>query len=178
MAALDHVEIERMASELVSLRERHGHLFLVGLGGSAANCSHAAADFRRLCQIKAHTATDSVAEFSARVNDDGFDGAFAGWLESLHARRGDALFVLSVGGGTDTVSRPITLALRWAKEEGIRILGIVGPHGGETAELGDCVIRVPVEAKNRITPHAEAFQALIWHCLVSHPALQRQATKW
>jgi D-sedoheptulose 7-phosphate isomerase len=174
---VDKAQVERLASELLGLRERRGHLYLIGLGGSAANASHAAADFRRLCDIKAHAPTDSMAEFSARVNDEGFDSAFTGWLQTSHAWRGDAIFVLSVGGGTETVSRPITLALRYAIEHELRILGIVGPDGGETDRLGHCVVKVPAP-QPRITPHTEAFQAVLWHALVSHPVLQRNLTKW
>lgn len=166
-----------MAMELEALRERAGRLFLLGLGGSAANCSHAAADFRQLCEIKAQAPTDNIAEFSARANDEGFSSVFSGWLAASHAGRDDALLVLSVGGGTGEVSMPLVRALHYAVANGMKILGIVGPNGGETALRGHCVVKVPANLKH-ITPHTEAFQAVIWHCLVSHPALQRNATKW
>ena len=176
-ASLDRIVIENMARELDQLRSRGGRLFLVGLGGSAANCSHAAADFRRLCEIQALTPTDNVAEFSARVNDDGYANAFSLWLVSHGADGDDVLLVLSVGGGTEMVSQPITEAVRWAHAIGMSVLGVVGPEGGVTAQLADLLLKVPSSGK-RITPHAEAFQAVVWHCLVSHPLLQRNATKW
>lgn len=174
---LERGAIERMAQELAALRERDGRLYLLGLGGSAANCSHAAADFRKLCDIKAQAVTDNVAEFSARANDEGFDSVFSGWLHASGACDKDALLVLSVGGGTEQVSRPITQAVRLARDKGLRVLGIVGPNGGVTAELAHCLIKVPAGEKH-VTPHTEAFQAVIWHCLVSHPELQRRPTKW
>ncbi len=176
-AELDRKMIERLARELYALRERHGRLFLLGLGGSAANCSHAAADFRKLCDISAHAPTDNVAEFTARANDEGWDSVFTRWLTASGAQAADAILVLSVGGGTDLVSRPITNAVRHASAQGMRILGVVGPDGGVTADLGHCVLKVPT-GEGRITPHAEAFQAVVWHCLVSHPSLQINATKW
>ena len=174
---LDRFGIEQMAVALNDLRGRGGRLFLLGLGGSAANCSHAAADFRRLCEIRALTPTDNVAEFSARVNDDGYANAFSLWLVSHGADGDDALLVLSVGGGTEMVSQPITEAVRWGHKIGMSVMGIVGPDGGVTAQLADIVLKVPASGK-RITPHSEAFQAVIWHALCSHPLLQRNATKW
>ena len=166
-----------MAQALVALRDRKGTLYLVGLGGSAANCSHAAADFRKLCDIRAFAPTDNMAEFSARANDDGFSSVFSGWLTAAGAGEGDALLVLSVGGGTDSVSIAITRALHYAQKHEMVILGIVGPNGGETAARADCVVKVAAEEKH-VTPHTEAFQAVIWHCLVSHPLLQMHPTKW
>jgi len=175
--SLDRFGIERLVQELDNLRSRGGRLYLLGLGGSAANCTHAAADFRKLCGIRATAITDNVAEFSARANDEGFDSVFTGWLDPTWESGADAIFVLSVGGGTEIVSRPITAAVRWAHERGLQVLGIVGPEGGVTAELGDVVIKIPAP-KERVTPHTEAFQAVVWHLLVSHPTLQRNATKW
>jgi D-sedoheptulose 7-phosphate isomerase len=174
---LDRFGIENIARELDALRNRGGRLFLLGLGGSAANCSHAAADFRKLCGIQAQAPTDNMAEFSARANDEGFRTVFTGWLKANFADGDDALLVLSVGGGTEAVSQPITDAVRYAQDTGLAILGIVGPDGGVTAELGDVVLKVPAPGKH-VTPHTEAFQAVIWHLLVSHPLLQRNATKW
>lgn len=174
---IDSEKIDLMAHELDRLRYRKGTLYLIGLGGSAANCSHAAADFRKLCGIEARTPTDNVAEFSARVNDEGWRQSLAAWLQCCSLSPKDALLVLSVGGGTDEVSQPITAAVRVAKECHAPVLGIVGPDGGETFALGDLVIRVPAP-RARITPHTEAFQAVVWHLLVSHPLLQRRATKW
>lgn len=171
---LDREAVERLTSELVALRERRGRLWLIGLGGSAANASHATNDFRKLCGIEAYCLTDNVSEFTARANDEGWTEAFS--LE--YAKSGDALFVLSVGGGTDNVSRPISVALESAALKGMRILGIVGRDGGNTKHMGDCVVVVPTVEPARITPHTEAFQAVVWHCLVSHPSLQRKPTKW
>ena len=174
---LDTGAIETMAAALAALRDRKGTLYLIGLGGSAANCSHAAADFRKLCEIRALAPTDNMAEFSARANDDGFSSVFSDWLTVAGAGEGDVLLVLSVGGGADGVSVAITRAIHYAQKHGMVILGIVGPNGGETAARGDCVVKVPTNEKH-VTPHTEAFQAVIWHCLVSHPLLQRHPTKW
>ena len=171
---IDRAGVERMVIELEALRERKGRLWLVGLGGSAANASHAANDFRKLCNIEAYCLTDNVSELTARANDEGWSEAFS--LD--YAKKGDALFVLSVGGGTESVSRPINSVLKEAARLGLRILGIVGRDGGNTLKAGDCVIVVPTVEPAHITPHTEAFQAVIWHCLVSHPLLQRKPTKW
>ena len=158
----------------MALRERGGRLWIAGLGGSAANASHAANDFRKLCGIEAYCLTDNISELTARANDEGWAEAFS----LAYAKKDDALFVLSVGGGTEHVSVPITNALEAASHIGMRILGIVGRDGGNTKHAGDCVVVVPTVEPARITPHAEAFQAVIWHCLVSHPSLQRKPTKW
>jgi D-sedoheptulose 7-phosphate isomerase len=166
--------IEKMVSDLVALRERKGRLWLAGLGGSAANASHAANDFRKLCGIEAYCLTDNVSELTARANDEGWAEAFS--LD--YAKEGDALLVFSVGGGTENVSKPITTALEIAVARGMRILGVVGRNGGQTLEVGDSVVVVPTVDSAHITPHTEAFQAVVWHCLVSHPSLQRRPTKW
>ena len=176
-AQLDRFGIEQIAAELAELRARGGRLFLLGLGGSAANCSHAAADMRKLCGIQAQAPTDNMAEFSARANDEGFDSVFTDWMEASGAGAKDAIFVLSVGGGTEIVSRPITEAVRYGREHGMTIMGIVGPDGGVTADLGHHILKVPAPKKH-VTPHTEAFQAVVWHGLVSHPLLQRKPTKW
>lgn len=173
-ARLDREKVEALVRELAALRERKGRLWLVGLGGSAANASHAANDFRKLCGIEAYCLTDNVAEITARANDEGWAEAFS----LAYAKEGDALFVLSVGGGTQSVSRPINVALETACALGLRILGIVGRDGGNTAELGNCVVVVPTVEVSRITPHTEGWQGVILHALVSHPSLQRKATKW
>lgn len=176
--ALDHDAIERLAGELNQLRERRGRLFLIGLGGSAANCSHMAADLRRLCDIDAEALPDSMAEFSAGANDESLETAFVQMLAARKAGEHDALLVLSVGGGTTAVSRAITNALYSARERQMRIYGIVGPRGGHTADFAHAVVKIPVASEKHITPHSEAFQAVVWHCLVSHPALQKNPTKW
>ena len=161
-------EIESMAAELVRIRDQGEPLFVIGLGGSAANASHATNDFRKLCGIDARCPTDNISEFTAWANDAGFSEAFSATYGNL--------FVLSVGGGTESVSTPITRLLR--RSVGVvKILGIVGPNGGETAKLGGNVIRVPAP-EGRITPHTEAFQGVILHLLVSHPLLQRNKCKW
>ena len=178
--SLDHELIESMASELASLRERGGRLFLIGVGGSAANCSHAVNDFRKLAGIEAYSPCDNVAELTARTNDEGWDTVFAAWLRTSRAGPQDAVFVLSVGGGdaVRNVSPNIVRALDEARKLGVKIFGIVGRDGGYTKKVGDWVVVVPTVDPKSITPHAEAFQAVIWHCLVSHPKLMLQANKW
>lgn len=171
---IDPQQIESMAAALSKVE---GRVYMVGLGGSLANCIHMAADLRKLCWIDA-VAPDNIAELTAWANDEGWEMLFGGYIYMDGPTREDALFVLSVGGGTEEVSTPITVAVCSAKEIGLKIFGIVGPNGGETARLGDHVIRIPVTNDKHITPHTEAFQAVIWHCLVSHPLLQRNPTKW
>lgn len=168
-SGIDHEKIERMVDTLATLK---GKLYIMGLGGSMANAIHMAADMRKLCDIDAE-AFDNIAELTARANDEGFDTIFVDWLK--RSGEDDALMILSVGGGTDQVSKALCRAIDVF--EGT-ILGIVGPVGGYTAEKGDCVIRIPVKKMTRVTPHTEAFQALIWHCIVSHPKLQKRPTKW
>ena len=172
--------IEALAVELVQLRDRGGRLFIVGVGGSAGNSGHAVNDFRKLCGIEAYAPTDNVSELSARTNDEGWHTVFSEWLKVSRVSAKDALLVLSVGGGAvqRNVSPNIVAAVDEAKAHGARVLGIVGRDGGYTKQAGDVVVVVPTVEETRITPHAEAFQAVIWHCLVSHPSLQRNATKW
>jgi len=178
--AIDLNAIERMAQELASLRERGGRLFLLGVGGSAANCSHAVNDFRKLCGIEAYTPVDNVAELTARTNDEGWDTVFSGWLRVSRANEKDGILVFSVGGGNleKRVSTNIVSALQEAKSRRMKIMGVVGRDGGYTKQVGDVVVVIPTVEASRVTPHTEAFQAVVWHCLVSHPALQQQATKW
>ena len=173
-------EIEAMAAELVSLRERQGRLFIIGVGGSAGNCSHAVNDFRKLCGIEAYAPTDNVSELTARTNDEGWETVFSEWLKVSRANANDAILVFSVGGGNveKGVSANLVAAVKEGKARRLRILGIVGRDGGYTKKAGDVVIVVPTVEETRVTPHAEAFQAVIWHCLVSHPKLQKRATKW
>lgn len=172
--------IEQLAIELKNLREKKGRLFVLGVGGSAANSSHAVNDFRKLCGIEAYAPVDNVSELTARTNDEGWDTVFANWLQVSHANEKDAIFVLSVGGGNleKNVSPNIVMALKLAKERNLKIYGVVGRDGGYTKQVGDCVIVVPTVSESRITPHAEAFQAVVWHCLVSNPVLQQKPTKW
>jgi D-sedoheptulose 7-phosphate isomerase len=178
--ALDHAAIEQIATGLANLRARSGRLFLLGVGGSAANCSHAVNDFRKLAGIEAYSPCDNVAELTARTNDEGWDTVFAAWLKGSNASADDAVLVLSVGGGDATrqVSANIVCALREAKRRGLRIYGIVGRDGGFTKQVGDVVVVVPTLDHSVVTPHAESFQAVVCHCLVSHPALKLNSCKW
>lgn len=179
-AALDHALVDRIAVELAGLRERNGRLFLLGVGGSAGNCSHAVNDFRKLCGIEAYAPADNVSELTARANDEGWDTIFTGYLNVSRAGAGDAIFVFSVGGGDAerNISTNIVRAVDLAKARGMKVFGVVGRDSGHTAIHGDTVIVVPVADPALRTPHSEAFQAVVWHCLVSHPVLQQNATKW
>lgn len=168
-------EIQTIAFSLSCLR---GRLFFIGLGGSAANASHAVNDFRKLCGIEAYAPTDNVAELTAIANDSGWMRIFSHWLSESHANFKDALFVLSVGGGTDSVSLPLKLAINAANDRSMTVFGIVGRDGGYTKKHGDHVIVIPTVNKKHVTPHTEAFQSVILHCLVSHPLLQKSPTKW
>lgn len=178
--AIDAGQIEALAAELAALRTRGGRLFVIGVGGSAANCSHAVNDFRKLCGIEAYAPADNVAELTARTNDEGWETVFSGWLKVSKGRPEDAVLVFSVGGGDleRSVSVNIVAGLEEARLRGMKIFGIVGRDGGHTRKVGDCVVVIPTVAQTRVTPHAEAFQAVVWHCLVSHPMLQQSATKW
>jgi len=178
--AIDVESIEKLASELVALRRRNGRLFLLGVGGSAANCAHAVNDFRKLCGIETYAPTDNVSELTARTNDEGWDTVFSGWLRISKASTNDAVLILSVGGGNleKNVSPNLISAITEVKSRGGKVFGIVGRDGGYTKLAGDCVVIVPTVEASRVTPHSEAFQAVIWHCLVSHPDLQIVSTKW
>jgi len=180
IAALDVAEIEKAASLLALLRSRGGRLFFLGVGGSAANCSHAVNDFRKIAGIEAYAPTDNVAELTARTNDDGWASVFVEWLKISRLRDRDMLFVFSVGGGNldKNISANLVGALQYAKGLGAQVLGIVGRDGGYTAQVADACVIVPTVNDETITPHAEAFQAVIWHLLVSHPSLKVTQTKW
>lgn len=177
---IDTQAIENLALELKALRDRGGRLFILGVGGSAGNCSHAVNDFRKLCGIEAYAPVDNVSELTARTNDEGWETIFSGWLKVSKANQNDAVLVFSVGGGNleKNVSPNIVEGLKLAKERGLKIFGVVGRDGGFTKQVGDCVVVVPTVDASRVTPHAEAFQAVVWHCLVSNPILQQMATKW
>ncbi|HXD18234.1 MAG TPA: SIS domain-containing protein [Vicinamibacterales bacterium] len=177
---LDYEAIERLVAELVALRDRGGRLFLLGVGGSAANCSHAVNDFRKIAGIEAYTPTDNVSELTARVNDEGWETVFSEWLRGSRANERDAILVFSVGGGDAqrNVSPNIVRALDEARARGLRIFGIVGRDGGYTRQVGDVVVIVPTVDAALVTPFSESFQAVVWHCLVSHPAVARAQTKW
>jgi len=177
---IDKNQINLLASELVSLRLGLGRLFVLGVGGSAANATHAVNDFRKLCRIETYSPTDNVSELTARINDEGWQSCFAAWLEVSNLGAGDAILILSVGGGNREKGVSINLieAMDYARKVGAKIFGIVGRDGGYTKEIGDVVVIVPTVNDCLVTPHSEAFQAVVWHCLVSHPALQLQDTKW
>ena len=177
---LDQSAIERMAALLADLRRGGGRLFLLGVGGSAANCSHAVNDFRKITGIEAYAPTDNVSELTARTNDDGWSSVFVNWLRVSQLKAGDMIFVLSVGGGNlaKQVSPNLVSALQYAKQVGARIIGIVGRDGGYTATVADACVIIPTVNPETVTPHAEAFQAVVWHLLVSHPSLKAVQTKW
>ena len=178
--ALDVNVIDRMADALAALRQRGGRLFFLGVGGSAGNCSHAVNDFRKLAGIEAYAPTDNVSELTARTNDEGWETVFAEWLKVSKLKADDALFVFSVGGGSleKNISPNLVRALQYAQTVGAKVLGVVGRDGGYTAKVGDAVCIVPTVNPDAVTPHSEAFQAVIWHLLVSHPALKLKQTKW
>jgi len=178
--ALDAEGLDRMAAVLAASRGKGGRLFFLGVGGSAANCSHAVNDFRKIAGMEAYAPTDNVSELTARTNDEGWDTVFAEWLKTSRLRADDTVFVLSVGGGNleKNVSPNLVKALQYAKTVGAQIVGIVGRDGGYTAQVADAVCIIPTVNADTVTPHAEAFQAVIWHLLVSHPTLKVNQTKW
>jgi D-sedoheptulose 7-phosphate isomerase len=178
--ALDIAVIDRMAETLATLRTNGGRLFFLGVGGSAGNCSHAVNDFRKIVGIEAYAPTDNVSELTARTNDEGWETVFVEWLKTSKLKPEDALFIFSVGGGNleKNVSPNLVRALQYAKTVGSRILGVVGRDGGYTAKVGDAVCVIPTVNPGAVTPHSEAFQAVVWHLLVTHPALKAKQTKW
>lgn len=180
ISAMDTAEIEKIAVGIADVRERGGRLFILGVGGSAGHASHAVNDFRKICDIEAYTPTDNVSELTARANDEGWDTTFVEWLRGSRLADRDALLVFSVGGGNaeKNVSANIVAALHLGKERGAAIFGIVGRDGGTTARLADACSVIPPLYPDRITPHTEGLCAVIWHLLVSHPALARVATRW
>ncbi len=177
---IDMNAVEQTATLLAELRGRNGRLFLLGVGGSAANCSHAVNDFRKICNIEAYAPTDNVSELTARTNDEGWASVFVEWLKVSRLTPADLVFVLSVGGGNleKNVSPNLVSALQYAKSVGARICGIVGRDGGYTAKAADACVIIPTVNPENVTPHTEAFQAVIWHLLVSHPKLKAAQTKW
>jgi D-sedoheptulose 7-phosphate isomerase len=178
--AIDTARIELLANELARLRERGGRLFILGVGGSAGNASHAVNDFRKLCGIEAYSPTDNVSELTSRTNDEGWDTVFSAWLETSKLNERDAILIFSVGGGDveHNVSVNIVNAVDLAKARRAKVFGVVGRSTGYTARNGDVVVVVPEINAERVTPHAEAFQTVVWHCLVSNPVLQTKRTKW
>lgn len=180
IAGLDTAVIEAMAGKLAEIRERGGRLFILGVGGSAANASHAVNDFRKIAGLECYAPTDNVSELTARTNDEGWASVFAEWLRGSRLNANDALLVFSVGGGDlqKNVSPNLVQALQFAKQVGAPVLGIVGRDGGYTAKVADACVIVPTVNPLHITPHSEAFQAVVWHLLVSHPKLKAVQTKW
>ena len=180
LGKLDPALCERAVELLAAVRARGGRLFILGVGGSAANASHAVNDFRKLAGIEAYAPTDNVSELTARTNDDGWHSIFAQWLKGSRLNEKDAVLVLSVGGGSveKNVSPNLVSALQLANERGSAVLGIVGRDGGYTAQVADVAIVIPTVNPANITPHAEAFQAVVWHLWISHPALKVAETKW
>ncbi len=177
---LDAEKVERLVALLSQLRDRGGRLFILGVGGGAGNASHAVNDFRKICGIEAYTPTDNVSELTARVNDDGWESSFSEWLKVSRLDKSDMLLVFSVGGGNleKNVSANLVRALGLAKEVGASVGGVVGRDGGYTAKVADACIVVPTVNAETVTPHTEAFQAVVWHLMVSHPSLQKNAMKW
>jgi D-sedoheptulose 7-phosphate isomerase len=180
LAKLDHAPIERMAELMADVRENEGRIFFLGVGGSAANATHAVNDFRKIAGIECYSPTDNVSELTARTNDEGWDTVFATWLRGSRLKAKDMVFVLSVGGGDleKNISPNLVRALEYAKQVGAKICGVVGRTGGYTARVADACAIVPTVNANNVTPHAEAFQGVVWHLLVSHPKLKVAQTKW
>ena len=177
---LDLDLIDKIVERLATLRAQSGRLFLCGVGGSAANCSHAVNDFRKLCGIDAHTPVDNVSELTARTNDEGWETVFCEWLKVSRANPRDVLFILSVGGGSrePNISMNLVAATDEAKKQGMDVLGIVGRDGGYTKKRGDLVLIIPTGNAAKGTPHTEAFQAVVWHGIVSDPRLMSRSNKW
>ena len=177
---IDVAAVERLAATLAECRAGGGRLFILGVGGSAANASHAVNDFRKICGLETYAPTDNVSELTARTNDEGWAGVFEGWLRVSRLRESDALLIFSVGGGNPEkqVSPNLVAAIQYARTVGAKITGIVGRDGGYTAQNADACVIVPTVNAKHVTPHAEAFQAVIWHLLVTHPALKQAETKW
>jgi D-sedoheptulose 7-phosphate isomerase len=177
---IDTASIERMAELLSHVKADGGRVFFLGVGGSAGNCSHAVNDFRKIVGIECYAPTDNVSELTARTNDEGWASVFVEWLKVSKLLAKDAVFIFSVGGGSleRNISPNLVTALQFAKTVGAKVLGVVGRDGGYTAQVADACVIVPTVNADNITPHSEAFQAVIWHLLVSHPALKANQTKW
>ena len=177
---IDYKKIEKLTFEILKIKKKNGRIFFLGVGGSAANCSHAVNDFRKICDIEAYTPSDNVAELTARINDEGWETSMSEWLKVSKLNKKDALFVFSVGGGNKKkkVSTNLISAIDYAKKKGSKVFGVVGKKGGYLERNGNCTILIPEVNKKKVTPLSEAYQAVIWHCLVSHPKLQIKKNKW
>jgi len=177
---IDKKDIQRLAETIYNIKKKRARLFFLGVGGGAANCSHAVNDFRKLCNIECYAPTDNSSELTARINDEGWDSSFVEWLKVSKLNKNDGIFIMSVGGGNikKKVSINLVNAIKYAKKINAKILGIVGRKDGYTRLHANISILVPNVNNKLITPHTEGFQAVIWHCLVSHPLLQEKKTKW
>jgi D-sedoheptulose 7-phosphate isomerase len=179
-AGIDPVRVDHMVELLAETRDKDGRLFFIGVGGGAGHAGHAVNDFRKIAGIESYAPTDNVSELTARINDDGWDSSYANWLRGSKLGPNDCLFVFSVGGGNleKNISANIVRSLKLAKEVGARILGVVGRDGGYTAQVADGCIVIPTLSPDTVTAHAEAFQAVVWHLIVSHPNLKKNEMKW
>jgi D-sedoheptulose 7-phosphate isomerase len=177
---IDLTKLEKLCVTLSQIRKKKGRVFFLGIGGSAGNASHAVNDFRKLCNLECYSATDNVSELTARINDEGWDSSFSNWLKTSNLNSKDAIFILSVGGGNikKKISINLVEAVKFAKRKNSKILGIVGKKDGYTYNNADIAIHIPNSVANLVTPISESYQAIIWHCLVSHPILQQNKTKW
>ena len=177
---LDRNPIEDMINILLKIRQSGGRLFILGVGGSAGNASHAVNDFRKIVGIESYAPTDNVSELTARVNDDGWDSSFVNWLKVSRINSNDCVFVFSVGGGNadKNISNNLVQALKCAKEAGAKIIGVVGRDGGYTVKVADAAVIIPTVDPETVTPHTESFQAVVWHLIVSHPSLKANDMKW
>ena len=177
---IDVDSIERVADLLAEVKNNQGRIFFLGVGGSAGNCSHAVNDFRKIVGIESYAPTDNVSELTARINDEGWSSIFVEWLKTSRLNKKDALFILSVGGGSleKNISPNLVEALKFAKQVNAKVVGVVGRDGGYTRQAADACVVIPTVNAETITPHTEAFQAVVWHLLVSHPKLKAYETKW
>ena len=179
-ALIDKKAVKDMVDILIGVRKNSGRLFIIGVGGGAGNAGHAVNDFRKIAGIESYAPTDNVSELTARINDDGWDSAFANWLKGSRINAKDCVFVFSVGGGNaeKNISNNLVQALKCAKEAGAKIIGVVGRDGGYTARVADAAVIIPTVDAETVTPHTEAFQAVVWHMIVSHPQLKTNEMKW
>jgi len=177
---IDKNEINKLVKNIARIKKKSGRIFFLGVGGSAGNSSHAVNDFRKLCNIESYAPTDNVSELTARINDEGWETSFVDWLKVSRFNSKDVIFIMSVGGGNlkKNVSVNLIKAIQYAKQKKSKVIGIIGKQEGYTRQHADASVLVPLVDKKLITPHTEAFQAVIWHCLVSHPELQKKKTKW
>ncbi len=177
---IDKKKIQKLAEEIFKIKKKRGRIFFLGVGGSAGNCSHAVNDFRKICNVESYCPTDNVSELTARINDEGWETCFEEWLKSSNLSKKDAIFIMSVGGGNlkKKISVNLIKSINFAKKKNSKIFGIVGRTDGYTFKHGDVCVHIPHVDNKLITPFSESFQAVIWHCLVSHPILQDNKTKW